>query len=135
MIVKERLSGMYRLSAYYLAKISSESPVLFIYPTLYWTLIYFLTGLTIHPANFFISLTAIYLTIFVVQVRAFKNDLLHNLAHLCQNLHLTVFFHDFFFFKFCSLLHWSKGNLPNAFTSTVKHLIRVESIATYQRCY
>ena len=71
-IVKERLSGMYRLSAYYLAKITSESPVLFAYPTLYWTLIYFPTGLTIHPANFFMGLTAIYLVVFTVQVRLKK---------------------------------------------------------------
>ncbi len=42
---KERLSGVYRLSAYWLAKMTSELPIVTIVPFCTWTLAYLLVGM------------------------------------------------------------------------------------------
>lgn len=42
---KERAAGYYRLSAYYLAKLCSELPLVVFQPTLFVTIVYWMTGL------------------------------------------------------------------------------------------
>ncbi|XP_022797461.1 ABC transporter G family member 9-like [Stylophora pistillata] len=42
---KERAAGYYRLSAYYLAKLCSELPLVLCQPTLFYTAVYWMTGL------------------------------------------------------------------------------------------
>ena len=69
MINKERLSGTYRLSAYYLSKTISEIPVALVHPTLHLSLTYFLVGLTIQPDNFVILLFTLYAIAFTSQVQ------------------------------------------------------------------
>lgn len=66
---KEYLSGAYPLSTYYLAKITSDTPPVLLFPGLMVFGCYFLTGLTISPGNFFAFLFAFLLAPIVGQVR------------------------------------------------------------------
>ena len=66
-IVKERASGMYRLSAYYTAKSVSELPVLAVRPTLMYTIAYWLSGLNRSPM-YFVGLLAMLTIVILAQV-------------------------------------------------------------------
>lgn len=65
---KERLSGAYRLSAYYLSKLGSEFAAGLVFPTLYWLLIYFCVGLNLQAKNFFGVLMTTWLLCFTSMV-------------------------------------------------------------------
>jgi len=52
---KERASGMYRLSAYYVSKTVSDLPLDLFLPTLGVFIMYFMTGLRLHPAGAFFA--------------------------------------------------------------------------------
>lgn len=54
-INKERAAGMYRLSAYYLAKTISEIPLVVLQPVIFWTIAYWMSGLSRSPL-FLVSL-------------------------------------------------------------------------------
>ncbi len=43
-MTKERLAGMYRLSAFWLARITSELPIALVLPTCSWTVAYLMIG-------------------------------------------------------------------------------------------
>ncbi|XP_053384355.1 uncharacterized protein LOC123537135 [Mercenaria mercenaria] len=58
-IYKERASGWYRLSAYYLAKMTSELPVILIQPLLFLTVVYWVTGLN-NVSSFFATIGTIF---------------------------------------------------------------------------
>ena len=66
-ISKERASGSYHLSAYYLAKTLSELPLLFMLPSLYIIIVYWAAGLN-GPAGFFASWALLLLSGFTAQV-------------------------------------------------------------------
>jgi len=53
-ISKERAAGAYRLSAYYIAKTVSELPIKIVIPTLFYTFVYWMSGLN-DVAVFFIK--------------------------------------------------------------------------------
>jgi len=53
MVIKERSSGMYRLSAYYLARTLSDLPMECAYPSIFVILVYFLSGLRLSAGAFF----------------------------------------------------------------------------------
>jgi len=68
MLLKERASGMYRLSAFYFARLASDLPLDTAIPTLFVILIYFIGGLRVTGAGyFFANWTAIILVMFVCQ--------------------------------------------------------------------
>lgn len=53
MLVKERQSGMYRLSAYYTARFLSDIPMDCLMPTLFCWIIYWMSGLRVAAGSFF----------------------------------------------------------------------------------
>ena len=69
MVNKERAAGYYRLSAYYLAKLFSELPLVIFMPTLFLTIVYWMAGLNRSEA-FLLSLLLLLLTAIAGQVYA-----------------------------------------------------------------
>ena len=67
MINKERSSGMYRLSAYYMAKMVSEAPLLIILPTVFGIITYWMAGFN-GIAAFFPFILILLLSAFTAQV-------------------------------------------------------------------
>jgi len=67
MLVKERQSGMYRLSAYYVARTLSDLPMDCLLPTLFVWIIYWMTGLRLSAGAFFANWWAMLLIILVAQ--------------------------------------------------------------------
>ncbi|XP_045173292.2 uncharacterized protein LOC123534894 [Mercenaria mercenaria] len=65
-ISKERAAGAYRLSAYYFAKTISELPLLFLMPTLFYTIIYWMAGLN-GVQEFFITWPILIMSVFSAQ--------------------------------------------------------------------
>ncbi len=68
MLLKERASGMYRLSAFYFARMASDLPMDFAIPTIFLILIYFMGGLRYNAAAFFSNFFTVML---VALVRTF----------------------------------------------------------------
>jgi len=68
---RERSSGIYRLSAYYLSIMTSEIPFTFIMTGSFAIIVYWMTGLTPDAANFFIFLFLLELSAFVAQSYGF----------------------------------------------------------------
>ena len=67
-ITKERLSGTYKLSAYWLAKMTSEIPVLFLLPFLQWLIVYFMAGLPLNGGTVLKTLSFAFLGVVMSQV-------------------------------------------------------------------
>jgi len=64
---RERNSGSYRLSAYYLAKMFSSLPFLLLFPTLVVLIAYFMVGLKLEVGAFFIFLGVTYLCVWTAE--------------------------------------------------------------------
>eukprot|EP00193_Tetraselmis_chui_P015613 CAMPEP_0177781214 /NCGR_PEP_ID=MMETSP0491_2-20121128/17710_1 /TAXON_ID=63592 /ORGANISM="Tetraselmis chuii, Strain PLY429" /LENGTH=721 /DNA_ID=CAMNT_0019301223 /DNA_START=294 /DNA_END=2459 /DNA_ORIENTATION=+ len=67
MVMKERSSGMYRLSAYYLARTMSDLPMDCFYPTIFVIIAYFMGGLRLEAWAFFANLATVLLSLLVAQ--------------------------------------------------------------------
>ncbi|CAK8561288.1 unnamed protein product [Lathyrus sativus] len=67
MLEKERSSGMYRLSSYFISPIIVDLPVELILPTIYLIIIYFMTGLKLNVINFLYTLLTLLLDVLVSQ--------------------------------------------------------------------
>ncbi|CAG9464710.1 unnamed protein product [Pedinophyceae sp. YPF-701] len=67
MLLKERASGMYRLSAFYLARSFSDLPLDCLYPSVFVFIIYWMSGLKATAAAFFGNWFTIILTVLVGQ--------------------------------------------------------------------
>lgn len=68
MLLKERASGMYRLSAFYFARLASDLPMDFAVPTIFVVLVYFISGLRVDSGiYFFQNWFTIVLIMFVTQ--------------------------------------------------------------------
>ncbi|XP_010557969.1 PREDICTED: ABC transporter G family member 22-like [Tarenaya hassleriana] len=67
MLSKERAADMYRLSAYFLARTTSDLPLDMILPVLFLLVVYFMAGLRLSPDPFFLSMLTVFLCIVAAQ--------------------------------------------------------------------
>ena len=67
MMLKERASGMYRLSAFYTARVAADIPLDCFYPTLFVLVVYWFGGLRATPAAFFSNYFTVILILLVAQ--------------------------------------------------------------------
>ncbi|KAE8125236.1 hypothetical protein FH972_020069 [Carpinus fangiana] len=67
MLSKERAADMYRLSAYFVARTTSDLPLDLILPVLFHVVVYFMAGLRRSAGPFFLSMLTIFLCIVAAQ--------------------------------------------------------------------
>ncbi|KAF3675199.1 ABC transporter G family member 14 [Capsicum annuum] len=67
MLIKERSSGMYRLSSYFLAKTVGDLPLELALPTAFTFILYWMGGLKANPATFILSLLVVLYSVLVSQ--------------------------------------------------------------------
>nr|XP_016462263.1 PREDICTED: ABC transporter G family member 14-like [Nicotiana tabacum] len=67
MLIKERSSGMYRLSSYFLAKTVGDLPIELALPTAFTFILYWMGGLKANPATFILSLLIVLYSVLVSQ--------------------------------------------------------------------
>lgn len=67
MLIKERSSGMYRLSSYFLARTVGDLPMELALPTAFVIIIYWMGGLKPDPMSFFLSLFVVLYNVLVSQ--------------------------------------------------------------------
>ncbi|KAL8208343.1 hypothetical protein R6Q57_007755 [Mikania cordata] len=67
MLIKERSSGMYRLSSYFLARTIGDLPLELALPTAFTFIFYWMGGLKPDPFTFLLSLLAVLYTVLVAQ--------------------------------------------------------------------
>ncbi|XP_039113859.1 ABC transporter G family member 22-like isoform X1 [Dioscorea cayenensis subsp. rotundata] len=67
MLNKERAVDMYKLSAYFMARTTSDLPLDLILPTLFLLIVYFMAGLRPSPAPFFLTMLAVFLNIIAAE--------------------------------------------------------------------
>ncbi|MED6182399.1 ABC transporter G member 14 [Stylosanthes scabra] len=67
MLIKERSSGMYRLSSYFLARTIGDLPLELALPTAFVFIIYWMGGLKPDPATFILSLLVVLYSVLVSQ--------------------------------------------------------------------
>ncbi|KAJ8900034.1 hypothetical protein K2173_024149 [Erythroxylum novogranatense] len=67
MLSKERAADMYRLSAYFVARTTSDLPLDLVLPVLFLLVVYFMAGLKLSAAPFFLSLLTVLLCIVAAQ--------------------------------------------------------------------
>ncbi|CAO2830066.1 unnamed protein product [Amaranthus hypochondriacus] len=67
MLIRERASGMYNLSAYYMARIVGDLPMELVLPTIFISITYYMSGLKPSPITFILTLTIILYNVLVSQ--------------------------------------------------------------------
>ncbi|XP_022982855.1 ABC transporter G family member 22-like isoform X1 [Cucurbita maxima] len=67
MLSKERAADMYRLSAYFLARTTSDLPLDLLLPILFLLVVYFMAGLRLSAAPFFLTMVTVFLSIVAAQ--------------------------------------------------------------------
>ncbi|KAM0059640.1 putative ABC transporter, AAA+ ATPase domain, ABC-2 type transporter [Helianthus debilis subsp. tardiflorus] len=67
MLIKERSSGMYRLSSYFLARTIGDLPLELALPTAFTFILYWMGGLKADPATFVLSLLVVLYNVLVAQ--------------------------------------------------------------------
>lgn len=68
MLSKERAADMYRLSAYFVARTTSDLPLDLILPVLFLLVVYFMAGLRLSAGPFFLTMLTVFLCIVAAQV-------------------------------------------------------------------
>ncbi|KAG9452693.1 hypothetical protein H6P81_005597 [Aristolochia fimbriata] len=67
MLTKERMSGTYRLSSYFMARMAGDMPMELVLPTVFVTMTYWMGGLNPDPGHFFHTLAVLLLCVVVAQ--------------------------------------------------------------------
>ncbi|XP_021808246.1 ABC transporter G family member 9-like [Prunus avium] len=67
MLEKERSSGTYRLSSYFISRIVADLPMELVLPTLFVTITYWMAGLKLTAVHFFHTLLVVLLSVLVAQ--------------------------------------------------------------------
>ncbi|KAG2686780.1 hypothetical protein I3843_09G024200 [Carya illinoinensis] len=67
MLSKERAADMYRLSAYFVARTTSDLPLDLLLPVLFLLVVYFMAGLRLSAGPFFLSMLTVFLCIVAAQ--------------------------------------------------------------------
>lgn len=67
MLIKERSSGMYRLSSYFFARMAGDLPMELVLPTIFVVVTYWMGGLKPSPTNFILTLLVILYNVLVSQ--------------------------------------------------------------------
>ncbi|KAK7244753.1 hypothetical protein RIF29_39579 [Crotalaria pallida] len=67
MLTKERATDMYRLSAYFLARTTSDLPLDLVLPVLFLLVVYFMAGLRLSVGSFFLTILTVFLCIVAAQ--------------------------------------------------------------------
>ncbi|KAL6336152.1 hypothetical protein AAG906_011034 [Vitis piasezkii] len=67
MLSKERAADMYRLSAYFVARTTSDLPLDLILPVLFLIIVYFMAGLRMDAGSFFLTMLTVFLCIVAAQ--------------------------------------------------------------------
>ncbi|KAJ0263197.1 ABC transporter G family member 9 [Hirschfeldia incana] len=65
MLEKERSSGMYRLSSYFMSRVVGDLPMELILPTIFLIITYWMAGLNPRPINFFLTLLVLLVHVLV----------------------------------------------------------------------
>ena len=68
MLNKERAVDMYKLSAYFLARTTSDLPLDLFLPVIFMVIVYFMAGLKATATHFFLSVLTVFLSIIAAQV-------------------------------------------------------------------
>lgn len=72
MLIKERAVDMYRLSAYFLARTTSDLPLDLFLPVIFLLIVYFMAHLRQTVASFFLTMLIVFLSIVAAQVKLEK---------------------------------------------------------------
>lgn len=67
MLSKERAADMYRLSAYFVARTTSDLPLDLLLPVLFLVVVYFMAGLRLNVGSFFLTVVTVFLCIVAAQ--------------------------------------------------------------------
>ncbi|XP_073318105.1 ABC transporter G family member 22-like isoform X2 [Primulina huaijiensis] len=67
MLSKERAADMYRLSAYFVARTTSDLPLDLLLPVLFLLVVYFMAGLRMNAGSFFLTMMTVFLCIIAAQ--------------------------------------------------------------------
>ncbi|XP_071710327.1 ABC transporter G family member 22-like isoform X2 [Rutidosis leptorrhynchoides] len=67
MLKKERAADMYKLSAYFLARTTSDIPLDLLLPLLFLVIVYFMAGLRLTASSFFLTTVIVFLCIIAAQ--------------------------------------------------------------------
>ncbi|XP_075489931.1 ABC transporter G family member 22-like isoform X2 [Primulina tabacum] len=67
MLSKERAADMYRLSAYFVARTTSDLPLDLLLPVLFLLVVYFMAGLRMNVGSFFLTMMTVFLCIVAAQ--------------------------------------------------------------------
>ncbi|XP_054798832.1 ABC transporter G family member 22-like [Prosopis cineraria] len=67
MLVKERSIDMYKLSAYFLAKNTSDVPMELLMPLVFMVIVYFMVGLKLQFSAFFLTILTIFVSVLAAQ--------------------------------------------------------------------